>query len=96
MLFLRYSSSFYVFFKKCSNIFVTLIYELEQKNAQNAGNRISDVLDLKFPGGGYPRTPPPPQMRDLMYSMHQSAQELDPPLDSTDCHHHNFKEIFNP
>ena len=33
MLFLRYRFKFYVFFQKCSKIFVTLIYELEQKSS---------------------------------------------------------------
>jgi hypothetical protein len=59
-------SSFYVFFQKCSKIFVTLIYELEQKSSlrtQKIAFTRSQIS--KFLGGGYPRTPL--QMRGLMY-----------------------------
>jgi hypothetical protein len=44
---------------------------------QNAGNRISEVIDFKISRG---RIPPDPPTNARSYVWHQSAQELDPPL----------------
>jgi hypothetical protein len=54
-----------VFPKMQQNVCDSDIWIGTKEFAQNAGNRISEVLDFKISGGGYPRRPI--QMRGLMY-----------------------------
>jgi hypothetical protein len=58
--------------------------------AQNAGNRISEVLDFKISRGRIPQDPL--KMREVL-CMHQSAQELDPHLAYGYCKYQNFGHL---
>jgi hypothetical protein len=75
------SQVFYVFFQKWRNIFVTLLYELQQKSSLRTQEiAFPRSYISKFPGWGYPRTPP---YKCEVLCMHQSAQQLNPPLMTT-------------
>ena len=59
MLFSRYKADFYVFLPKIQQItFRFLCMNFKEKLPQNAGNRISEVLDFKISRGRIPSDPP--------------------------------------
>jgi hypothetical protein len=59
MLFSRYKADFLRFFPKIQQItFRFWCMNLKEKHPQNAGNRISEVLDFKISRGRIPPDPP--------------------------------------
>jgi hypothetical protein len=75
------SSFLRVFPKMQQNFCDSDIWIGTKEFAQNAGNRISKVLGFKISRGRIP--PDPPTNARSYVCMHQSAQELDPPLPNT-------------
>jgi hypothetical protein len=72
MLFSRYKADFYVFSPKIQQItFRFWCMNFKEKLPQNAGNRISQVLDFKISRGGI--TPDPPTSARFSASVNKAS-----------------------